>query len=57
MIALIHSGSWMPTGRAKFATGSEESLNHSDPNWIVEFEDGQPDYINSVSGYKAVTSR
>lgn len=53
MIAMIHSVSWWPSGKAPFQKGSEPFLQHSVLNWEAEYIDGEIDHIGSVGGYKA----
>lgn len=53
MIAMIHSVSWWPSGKVRFAAGSEEFLQHPDLKWNAEFVEGAIDHIGGVGGYKA----
>jgi len=51
MIAMIHAVSWWPTGRVRFAKGSEPYLAHPDLVWSADFVEPPIDYIAGVHGF------
>ena len=54
MIAMIHSASFLGgQGKMKFPKGSEAIFEHPELRSLVEFVDGEIDYIKQVQGYKA----
>lgn len=53
MIAMIHSVAWWPTGRLRFASGSEEFLLHPDLRWQVEYTHEPIDHIATPGGHMA----
>lgn len=53
MIAMIHSIKWWPTGKVRFANGSQPYLEHHDLKWNVEFVDDAIDHIAGVHGFMA----
>ena len=53
MLAMIHAIAWWPTGKIRFAKGSEPYLEHADLKWNAEFADGTIDHISGVQGFMA----
>ena len=51
MVAMIHSVSWWPTGRLRFAEGSQPFLEHPDLYWCVDYTSDPIDHISAPSAY------
>jgi hypothetical protein len=53
MIAMIHTIGWWPTGKLRFAEGSQEFFEHPDLKWQVEYTSDPIDHIAAPGSYKA----